>query len=327
MIKLYERLSRDDEIQGESNSIVNQKKMLEDFAVQNNFNDIMHFTDDGVSGTTFNREGFNKMITEVEAGNIGTVIVKDMSRFGRDYLKVGIYTEIIFPAKGVRFIAVNDNVDSENGNDELMAIRNIFNEMYARDTSKKIRAGLKSKGMRGRRLSVIPIYGYMLDPDDKNKWIIDREAAQTVKRIYQMVLGGKGPSLIAKELQKDKILSPSAYMVKKGFGRFKNSCIGDPYKWYAQSIADIIEKPEYMGHTVNFKTYKPSYKTAAKKKAPREEWLIVENTQEAIIDRETWDAVQELRAGSRRDIHRCGARTKHNILTGLLYCTDCGSKI
>jgi len=266
---LYERLSRDDDLQGESNSIINQKKILEDYALKNQFDNIRHFTDDGVSGTTFDREGFNAMIEEVDAGNIGTIIVKDMSRFGRDYLKVGMYTEIVFPSKEVRFIAVNDGVDSAKGNDEFIAIRNIFNEMYARDTSKKIRASLKSKGMRGGRLSTIPIYGYMLDPNDKNKWIIDPEAAEIVKRIYKMILEGKGPFIISKELQNEKILSPSAYMAKKGFGRFKNSHITEPYNWYAQSIADIIEKPEYTGHTVNFKTYKPSYKINIKKNPTR----------------------------------------------------------
>ena len=217
-----------------------------------------------------------------------------MSRFGRDYLKVGMYTEVIFPSQEIRFIAVNDGVYSERGSDEFMPIRNIFNEMYARDASKKIRAGLKSKGIRGNRLSAIPIYGYMLDPDDKTKWIIDPEAAPTVRRIYQMTLEGKGPFLIAKELQGDKILSPSAYMVKKGLGRFKNSSISDPCKWHAQSVADIIEKPEYMGHTVNFKTYKPSYKTNIKKNSP-DKWLIVENTQEAIIGKETWESAQKMR--------------------------------
>ena len=263
---LYERLSRDDELRGESNSISNQKKLLEDYAVKNNFENIRHFTDDGASGTTFNRTGFNAMITEVEAGNIETIIVKDMSRFGRDYLKVGFYTELVFPEKNIRFIAVNDGVDSINGNDEFAAIRNIFNEMYAKDTSKKIRSGLQSKGAGGGRLTNAPIYGYMLDTGNKNNWIIDYEAAAVVKSVYQMLLDGKGPFLIAKALKNEKILSPAAYMSEKGAGRFRNADISDPYKWNAQSVANMIAMPEYMGHTVNFKTYKASYKTKTKKK-------------------------------------------------------------
>ena len=322
---LYERLSRDDELQGESNSIINQKTILEEYAIKNKLGNIRHFTDDGVSGATFNRKGFNAMIAEIAADNVGIVIVKDMSRFGRDYLKVGIYTEVMFPSKEIRFIAINDGVDSANGSDEFTAIRNIFNEMYAKDASKKIRASLKSKGMNGSRLSAIPIYGYMLDLTDKNKWVIDPEAAETVKRIYQMILEGKGPFLISKQLQNDKILSPSAYMSEKGFGRFKNSHISEPYKWHAQSVSDIIEKPEYMGHTVNFKTYKPSYKTNIKKRIPRENWLIIENTQEAIIDSETWNLAQKLRQTSRR--RQSGTKPMSNIPAGLLYCSNCGKMI
>lgn len=322
---LYERLSRDDELQGESNSITNQKHFLEDYARKNGFVNIRHFTDDGVSGTTFDREGFQSMITEVEAGNVAVIIVKDMSRFGRDYLKVGFYTEVMFKEKGVRFIAINNGIDSSNQQDsDFTPFLNIMNEWYARDSSRKIQAIFKARMQEGKRVSPSVPYGYRRDPDDKQQLIIDPEPAAVVRRIFKLVLEGNGVNRIADILYADKILIPSAYAEKYYPENQHSKSFHDPIRWTNQTIIHILEKREYMGHTVLGKTISESYKTKKRRKATEDELMIFENTHEAIIDEETWNNVQRLIETKRRP-KKNGAPPCR--LSGLLYCADCGSKL
>lgn len=322
---LYERLSRDDELQGESNSITNQKHFLEDYARKNGFVNIRHFTDDGVSGTTFDREGFQSMIAEVEAGNVAVVIVKDMSRFGRDYLKVGFYTEVMFKEKGVRFIAINNGIDSSNQQDsDFTPFLNIMNEWYARDSSRKIQAIFKARMQEGKRVSPSVPYGYRRDPDDKQHLIIDPEPAAVVRRIFKLVLEGNGVNRIADILYADKILIPSAYAEKYYPENQHSKSFHDPIRWTNQTIIHILEKREYMGHTVLGKTISESYKTKKRRKATEDELMIFENTHEAIIDEETWNNVQRLIETKRRP-KKNGAPPCR--LSGLLYCADCGSKL
>ncbi len=322
---LYERLSRDDELQGESNSITNQKHFLEDYARKNGFVNIRHFTDDGVSGTTFDREGFQSMIAEVEAGNVAVIIVKDMSRFGRDYLKVGFYTEVMFKEKGVRFIAINNGIDSSNQQDsDFTPFLNIMNEWYARDSSRKIQAIFKARMQEGKRVSPSVPYGYRRDPDDKQQLIIDPEPAAVVRRIFKLVLEGNGVNRIADILYADKILIPSAYAEKYYPENQHSKSFHDPIRWTNQTIIHILEKREYMGHTVLGKTISESYKTKKRRKATEDELMIFENTHEAIIDEETWNNVQRLIETKRRP-KKNGAPPCR--LSGLLYCADCGSKL
>ena len=322
---LYERLSRDDELQGESNSITNQKHFLEDYARKNGFVNIRHFTDDGVSGTTFDREGFQSMIAEVEAGNVAVIIVKDMSRFGRDYLKVGFYTEVMFKEKGVRFIAINNGIDSSNQQDsDCTPFLNIMNEWYARDSSRKIQAIFKARMQEGKRVSPSVPYGYRRDPDDKQHLIIDPEPAAVVRRIFKLVLEGNGVNRIADILYADKILIPSAYAEKYYPENQHSKSFHDPIRWTNQTIIHILEKREYMGHTVLGKTISESYKTKKRRKATEDELMIFENTHEAIIDEETWNNVQRLIETKRRP-KKNGAPPCR--LSGLLYCADCGSKL
>ena len=322
---LYERLSRDDELQGESNSITNQKHFLEDYARKNGFVNIRHFTDDGVSGTTFDREGFQSMIAEVEAGNVAVIIVKDMSRFGRDYLKVGFYTEVMFKEKGVRFIAINNGIDSSNQQDsDFTPFLNIMNEWYARDSSRKIQAIFKARMQEGKRVSPSVPYGYRRDPDDKLHLIIDPEPAAVVRRIFKLVLEGNGVNRIADILYADKILIPSAYAEKYYPENQHSKSFHDPIRWTNQTIIHILEKREYMGHTVLGKTISESYKTKKRRKATEDELMIFENTHEAIIDEETWNNVQRLIETKRRP-KKNGAPPCR--LSGLLYCADCGSKL
>lgn len=322
---LYERLSRDDEMQGESNSIKNQKEYLEDFARKNGFRNIRHFTDDGVSGTTFEREGFQKMIAEVEAGNVDTVIVKDMSRFGRNYLKVGFYTEILFPEKGVRFIAINNGVDSETqGENDFTPFLNIMNEWYAKDTSKKIRTIFRAKMQEGKRVSPSVPYGYLRDPKDKQHLIIDEEPAKVVRRIYQMTIEGHGKRDIARALTEDKILIPAAYAAEHCPENNHSHGYADPYEWSCTAIGYILEKQEYMGHTVLGKTVTDNFKTKKRRKAKPEELIIFKNTHDAIIDEETWNNAQRLKGTVRREVKN---GTYKSRLTGLLYCADCGAKL
>ena len=318
---LYCRLSRDDELQGDSNSIVNQKNILSKYAKENGFKNLQYFVDDGFSGTNFNRPSWNDLIALVEDNKVGAIIVKDMSRLGRDYLKVGFYTEVMFVEKNIRFIAINNGIDSANQADsDFTPFLNIINEWYAKDTSKKIRAVMKAKGESGKHLTTRPPFGYMKSPDDKTKWIVDDEAAQIVKKIFALCLEGYGTLQIARILKDKKILTPFSYWSSKGQA-FKSS--ENPYNWSADTIAGIIEKKEYLGHTVNFKTYKQSYKSKKKCTNPEEKHLIFENTHEAIIDVDTWERVQELRKNKRRPT-RTG---KSNMFSGIAYCADCGQKL
>lgn len=322
---LYERLSRDDELQGESNSITNQKKLLEDYARKNSFTHIRHFTDDGISGTTFDRKGFKEMIAEVEAGNVATVIVKDMSRFGRDYLKVGFYTEITFPNHNVRFIAINNNIDSENRADgDFTPFLNIMNEWYARDASRKIQAVFKSRMQNGLRVSPSVPYGYLRNPEDKQKLMIDEEPAKVVRRIFNLVIDGYGVRQIANILTNDKILIPSAYAKKYCPENNHSNGFTNPYLWSPTVIGYILEKQEYMGHTVLGKTICENYKTKKRRKAKPDELMIFKNTHPAIVDEETWHLAHKLRKTVRRPSY---PNRKAHPLTGLVYCADCGNKL
>ena len=301
---LYERLSRDDELIGESNSIKNQKQLLENYAHKNGYSPIRHFTDDGVSGTTFEREGFQAMIAEVEAGNVSTVIVKDMSRFGRDYLKVGFYTEVMFKEKGVRFIAINNGIDSANQQDsDFTPFLNIMNEWYARDASRKIQAVFKSRMQDGKRVSPSVPYGYLRSPEDKQKLIIDEEPAAVVRRIFQMVIEGKGVTAIADILTGEKVLIPSAYAKIHCPENDHSKGFTNPYLWSATAVSYILEKQEYMGHTVLGKTISVSYKTKKRRKAEPDELMIFKNTHPAIVDEETWHLAQKLRKTVRKPSH------------------------
>jgi DNA invertase Pin-like site-specific DNA recombinase len=321
---LYSRLSRDDEMQGESNSITNQKKILEDFALKNGFTRYVHFCDDGVSGTTFERKGFKDMIAEIEEGNIGAVIVKDMSRLGRDYLQVGFYTEVFFRQKGVRFIAVSNNIDSENSqSNEFAPFLNIMAEWYARDTSRKVKAVYQSKGKSGKRITNSAIYGYLKDPDDKNKWVVDPVAAEVVRRIFALTVEGKGPFQIAKILEADGVETPGVYLGKMGLGTQRNRVPKHPCRWADSQIIAMLAKPEYVGHTVNFRSQKMSYKDKQVTKNPQEDWVIFENTHDPIVDAETWQTAQRCRTVKRRT----DTTGEPNPLTGLLYCADCGRRL
>ena len=322
---LYERLSRDDEMQGESNSIVNQKRYLEEYAQAQGFKNIRHFTDDGYSGTNFKRPGFQKMIAAIEAGEIDVVCVKDLSRFGRDYLKVGFYTEIMFPEKGVRFIAINNSVDSANPTEnDFTPFLNIMNEWYAKDTSNKIRAIFRSRMQDGKRCSGAIPYGYRRDPEDKNHLLIDEEAAKVVRRIYQMVIDGMGSQAIANQLTADNVLISSAYLEQSEHGESRNHSYHDPCRWNCTAVSYILDKQEYMGHTVLGKTICENFKTKKRRKARPDELIIFENTHEPIIDAETWHLVQKLRRRTRRKL--ANGSYSHR-LSGLVYCADCGKRL
>ena len=320
---LYERLSRDDELQGESNSIVNQKKILEEYAGKNNLSNIIHFTNDGISGTQFDRPGFMAMMNGVNQGNIiGCIIVKDMSRLGRDYLKVGQCMEIL-RQKGVRLIAINDNVDSFYREDDFTPFRNIMNEWYTRDTSRKIQSTFRSKGESGKHTASSPPYGYIKDEKDKDKWIVDEKAAEIVRRIFNLTMQGNGPYRIAKILEAEKIDIPAYHQQKLGYGLHQSKNFEYPYRWCSSTIASILKKQEYLGHTVNFKTRK-HFKDKKSKYVSEDNWLIFENTHEAIIDQETFDNVQRIRGNVKRYPDGWG---EYHSLTGLMYCADCGSKM
>ena len=323
---LYERLSRDDfgkddDQQRESNSISNQKAMLEDFAARQGFTNIVHFTDDGISGTCFDRPGFLALMREVEAGNVEYLCLKDMSRLGRDYLKVGQIMEIL-RQRGVRLIAINDGVDSARGDDDFTPFRNIMNEYYARDTSRKIRSTFQSKGKSGKHLTGTVIYGYLWN-EARDQWLVDPEAAEVVKRIFAMTIDGYGPYQIASKLKEEKILIPSAYLAQHGEGVNKNKTFKDVYGWGSSTICNILEKREYLGHTINFKTRK-HFKDKKSHYVPEDEWTIFENTHEPIIDQQTFDLVQKIRGNVRRYPDGWGEAAP---LTGLLYCADCGGKM
>ena len=316
---LYARLSQEDALDGESNSIANQKKILLKYAKDNGFPNPTFFIDDGVSGVTFDRPGWNEMIRLSEAGKVKTVIVKDMSRMGRDYLKVGYYTESFFAERDIRYIAINDGVDSDKGDNEFTPFRNLFNDFYARDTSKKIRAVMRSKGNAGEHLCTNPPYGYRKDPDDKKKWIVDEEAAALVKKIFDLCIAGKGPMQIAKVLTADKVLTVKAYYAKRDGKAMPDNL----YRWDYKSIAGILERLEYTGCTVNFKTYSKSHKLKKRLQNAPENYRIFPNTQPAIIEEQVFERVQELRANKRRPT-KTG---RQGLFSGLLYCADCGEKL
>ena len=318
---LYCRLSRDDELQGDSNSIINQKKILQKYALEHGYTNFRFYIDDGISGTTFNRPGFQEMIADVEAGIVKRVIIKDMSRFGRDYLQVGMYTEIMFPEHDVHFIAVNDGVDSTKGDNEFTPFRNIINEWYAKDTSKKIRAVMRVKGNAGEYLATNAPYGYMKDPADKKKWLRDEDAAQVVYEIGLYVMEGYGPQQIARKLKERKILTPAAYYESKGVNcNVKKQ--GDPYAWDNTTIAHIMDNWRvYLGHTVNFKTTKKSYKSKKKIHNPESEWVIFENTHEPIWTEAIADAVKLARQTRRRPT-KMG---EMGMFSGMMFCADCGA--
>ena len=320
---LYERLSQEDKLDGESNSIANQKKILERYCKDHGITAYRHYDeDDGYSGTNFNRPGFQRMLADIKAGKIKRVIVKDMSRFGRDYLQVGMYTDVLFPDFGVHFIAVNDGVDSTRGENEFTAIRNVFNEMYARDTSKKIRATWQSKGKSGEHLTTIPPYGYIKDPEDKKKWIVDEEAAAVVQKIFALCVSGKGPTQIAKWLKQQQILNPTAYAHSKGLPA-SNKPTADPCRWTNETVCRILDRVDYLGHTVNFKTKKRSYKSKKKLWNDPADWVIFENTQPPIIEESVFIIVQNIRKSRRRPT-RMGDM---GIFSGLVFCADCGNKM
>ena len=315
---LYCRLSNEDLVDGESNSIANQRNILSSYAASHGFTNTKVLVDDGYTGTNFNRPGVQEGLALVEQGLVGTWIVKDMSRFGRDYLQVGRFTEIVFPSYDVRFIAVNDAVDSAKGDNDFTVIRNVFNDFYAKDTSKKVRAVMKAKGTSGRHLGGPP-YGYRADPQDKNHWILDEDAAPVVKRIFDLTIAGVGPSRIARILEADEVLTVKAlYAQQKGKPLPERPC-----HWIEQSVVNILERMEYTGCTCNFKTYSKSYKL--KKRIPNalEDMFILPDTQEAIVPKEQWDRVQELRQHKRR----MTKAERQGLFSGLVVCADCGSKL
>lgn len=321
---LYCRLSRDDELQGDSNSIINQKAILQKYADDNGFSNTAFFVDDGYSGTTFERPDWQRLMALVDEGKVGTVIVKDMSRLGRDYLQVGMYTEIVFPNNDIRFIAINNGVDSINGTEnDMTPFINIFNEFYAKDTSRKIRAVFKAKGQSGKPLIVNVPYGYKKDPEDKAHWLVDDEAAAVVRDIFQLCVQGNGVSQIARILTSRHVMIPTAYARTHGFSSPHPDAVCGDYKWHGSTISTILSRREYLGHTINFKTYRKSYKNKKKLNRDPSEWQVFENTHDAIIDQETFDIVQRIRDGKRR----LTPMGEMPILSGMVYCADCGAKM
>ena len=317
---LYCRLSQDDMLDGESNSITNQKAILKKYAEDNGLPNPIFYVDDGVSGTTFERDGFKAMMADIEDGKVATVITKDLSRLGRDYLKTGELIEMVFPDYDVRYIAVNDNVDTAKSENELMAFKNIFNDWYARDCSKKIRAVFKAKGQAGKHLCP-PIYGYKKSDTDKNLWVIDETAAEVVRKIFKLCIDGYGPVQIARILTEQGIPTPTAYALSQGRDNGRHNA--KLYRWGATTVSKILEKPEYCGHTVNFRTRMKSYKVHKIIYNPQEEWLIFENTHEPIITQQEFDLVQELRKHKRRPQRSDVV----NPFAGMVYCADCGEKM
>ena len=322
---LYERLSRDDDQGGDSNSIGNQKKYLESYAEQRGYTNIQHYTDDGWSGGNFERPAWKRLIADIEAGKVAHVIVKDMSRAGRDYLQTGFYTEVFFRQHGVHFVAIANSVDSDDQNsNEFAPFLNIMNEWYLRDLSRKQRTAIRVKGESGKPTTNAAIYGYKKMPGDKYTWHIDEEAAAVVRRIFRLTIEGKGPYDIARILYDDKVETPAVYFGKQNKGVWKSKEeFPNPYNWSGFVVGQILAKPEYMGHTVNFRSHKQSYKDKTPIMNPQEDWLIFENTHEAIVDKETWELAQKLRKTPRRH----DTLGEANPLTGLLFCADCGAKM
>lgn len=322
---LYCRLSRDDGTESESNSIGNQKKLLSQKAKEMGLTDTKYYVDDGYTGTNFNRPGFQQLIDDIEIGLVSAVMVKDLSRLGRDYVSVGNYTDSYFPEHNVRFIAVNDAIDSDEGESEIAPFKNILNEMYARDISKKIRSSHRLRGSMGEPLSQPP-YGYMKSPENKKKWIIDPEAATVVKSIFKMCLDGKGNETIARELQENKVLIPMAYWRSKGLNRGGKKTQTNPYKWCKTTVQKILSQQEYCGDIINFKTYSKSFKNKRRIENSKENWAVFKDVNEPIIDRETFEAVQKFISKTKRRAPK-KENGERNIFNGLIYCGDCHSKM
>ena len=322
---LYCRLSRDDGGEGDSNSVANQKKLLQKYAKEHKFPNTRYYVDDGYTGTNFNRPGFQQMLEDIDLGYISVVIVKDMSRLGRDYLQVGFYTDTYFPDRNIRFIAVNDCVESEDGENELAPFRNVMNEMYARDISRKVRSSHRLRGNMGEPLSQPP-YGYMKDPNNKKKWIIEPEAAKVVQDIFRMRLEGKGNETIARILQENKIKIPMAYWFDKGLGRGGKKTQPNPYKWCKTTVAKILSQQEYCGDVINFKTYSKSFKDKRRIANDESEWKVFKDVHEPIIDRDTFELVQKLVGKTKRRSRKKPEEERH-MFSDLLYCGDCGSKM
>lgn len=316
---LYCRLSNEDDLDGESNSISNQRSILKRYAEDQGFTNTCYFVDDGYTGTNFDRPAVKEMLALVEAGQIGTIIVKDMSRFGREYLQVGRYTELVFPSYDVRFIAVNDGVDSEKGDNDFTPIRNLFNDFYAKDTSRKVRAVFKAKGMSGKHLGR-PMYGYRDDPDTKGIWLIDEETAPIVKRMFDLAIAGKGTKQIAEILEAEKVLIPSAVSDLRAGRKPRRP----PYNWNNNTVRLMLRSREYAGYTVSFKTYSKSYKLKKRLHTDPANLLLIPNTQEAIVSEAQWERVQELLDKKRRPAKN---PEKQGLFAGLVYCADCGSRL
>lgn len=322
---LYCRLSRDDGTESESNSIGNQKKLLSQKAKEMGLTDTKYYVDDGYTGTNFNRPGFQQLIDDIEIGLVSAVMVKDLSRLGRDYVSVGNYTDSYFPEHNVRFIAVNDAIDSDEGESEIAPFKNILNEMYARDISKKIRSSHRLRGSMGEPLSQPP-YGYMKSPENKKKWIIDPEAATVVKSIFKMCLDGKGNETIARELQENKVLIPMAYWRSKGLNRGGKKTQTNPYKWCKTTVQKILSQQEYCGDIINFKTYSKSFKNKRRIENSKENWAVFKDVNEPIIDRETFETVQKFISKTKRRAPK-KENGERSIFNGLVYCGDCHSKM
>lgn len=322
---LYCRLSRDDGTESESNSIGNQKKLLSQKAKEMGLTDTKYYVDDGYTGTNFNRPGFQQLIDDIEIGLVSAVMVKDLSRLGRDYVSVGNYTDSYFPEHNIRFIAVNDAIDSDEGESEIAPFKNILNEMYARDISKKIRSSHRLRGSMGEPLSQPP-YGYMKSPENKKKWIIDPEAATVVKSIFKMCLDGKGNETIARELQENEVLIPMAYWRSKGLNRGGKKTQTNPYKWCKTTIRKILSQQEYCGDIINFKTYSKSFKNKRRIENSKENWAVFKNVNEPIIDRETFETVQKFISKTKRRAPK-KENGERSIFNGLIYCGDCHSKM
>lgn len=322
---IYCRLSRDDGTETESNSIGNQKKMLTQKAKELGLTNTKYYVDDGYTGTNFNRPAFQELLDDIEMGYISVVIVKDLSRLGRDYVSVGHYTDNYFPEHNIRFIAVNDMVDSDEGENEIAPFKNVMNEMYARDISRKVRSAHRIRGNMGEPLSQPP-YGYMKSPENKKKWIIDTEAAEVVRDIYRMCLDGMGNEAIAGELQRREILIPMAYWQSKGLNRGGKKTQPNPYKWCKTTVQKILAQQEYCGDVINFKTYSKNFKNKTRIDNPVENWKIFKDVHEPIIDRDTWETVQKLTARTKRRAPKKENARKH-IFSGLIRCADCGSNM
>lgn len=322
---LYCRLSRDDGTESESNSIGNQKKLLSQKAKEMGLTDTKYYMDDGYTGTNFNRPGFQQLIDDIEIGLVSAVMVKDLSRLGRDYVSVGNYTDSYFPEHNIRFIAVNDAIDSDKGESEIAPFKNILNEMYARDISKKIRSSHRLRGSMGEPLSQPP-YGYMKSPENKKKWIIDPEAATVVKSIFKMCLDGKGNETIARELQENKVLIPMAYWRSKGLNRGGKKTQTNPYKWCKTTVQKILSQQEYCGDIINFKTYSKSFKNKTRYENSKKNWAVFKNVNEPIIDRETFETVQKFISKTKRRAPK-KENGERSIFNGLVYCGDCHSKM